>query len=76
MIVSRHAAACRGYHTEASLSQVWRGRGWGEEAMTATDVVNLVSALIRPAIVVLLVLLFRDPIRRLLERLKPLRRRL
>lgn len=38
--------------------------------MTAADVINLVSALIWPAIVVLLVLLFRDPIKSLLGRLK------
>jgi hypothetical protein len=38
--------------------------------MTATDVINLVSVLVWPAIVVLLVFLFRDPIKNLLERMK------
>jgi hypothetical protein len=38
--------------------------------MTAADVINLVSALVWPAIVVLLVLIFRDPIKSLLGRLK------
>jgi hypothetical protein len=38
--------------------------------MRATDVINLVSVLVWPAIVVLLVFLFRDPIKNLLERLK------
>lgn len=38
--------------------------------MTAAEVVNLVSALVWPAIVVVLVLLFRHPIKDLLGRLK------
>jgi len=38
--------------------------------MAAADVINLVSALVWPAIVVPLVLLFRDPIKNLLGRLK------
>ena len=38
--------------------------------MTAADVINLISALVWPAIVVLLVVLFRDPIKSLLGRLK------
>jgi len=38
--------------------------------MTAADVISLVSALVWPAIVVLFVLLFRDPIKNLLGRLK------
>jgi hypothetical protein len=38
--------------------------------MTAADMINLVSALVWPAIVVLLVLLFREPIKNLLGRLK------
>jgi hypothetical protein len=38
--------------------------------MTAADVINLVSALVWPVIVVLLVLVFRDPIKSLLGRLK------
>jgi hypothetical protein len=38
--------------------------------MTAADVISLVSALVWPAIVVLLVVLFRDPIKSLLGRLK------
>jgi hypothetical protein len=38
--------------------------------MRMTDVINLVSVLVWPAIVVLLVFLFRDPIKNLLERMK------
>lgn len=38
--------------------------------MTAADVIKLVSSLIWPAIVVVLALLFREPITGLLKRLK------
>jgi hypothetical protein len=38
--------------------------------LTAADVINLVSALVWPVVVLLLVLIFRNPLKNLLGRLK------